>query len=112
MNYLPPKNVGDRVDYIVDFADLIPEGFIVDSHSIEITSSGDGESPMELEVSDSTVVAEDSPSEERVTEVQFWLTGGIVGTWYELKITVSDSESTDPDRTYERYFRVQVKNNI
>src|SRR5882672_1990858 len=111
MIYLKAKNAGDTVDYQVDFVDLIPPEFNLDSATVEITKAGNTESPIELLVEDTAIVVDESPA-ERATAVLFWLVGGTVDVNYELRITASDSQSVVPDRVYTRYARIQVRDDL
>lgn len=111
MLYLPPKNAADVTDYQIDFASLIPSGVSLDSKEVSIVDSGTGESPMTLTCVDTAFGADTSPPEAD-SVLLIWLAGGTKDTVYRGKCIVSDSQSADPDRTYTRYFQIEVRDDL
>lgn len=108
MIYLPAKAPGETMDYDLDMSPFIPTGFSIDFLSVEVTDSGNGESPL-------TLSAVDSSTQPPVvggafnTSILFWLTGGTAGVRYRGLIVMSDDESMSPDRTYRRKFEIEVR---
>lgn len=104
--YLPNKFSTDLVDYSVDFTDFVPKGFQLDEVDVEVILSGTGESPLELEVHGEPTVGTNRAG--KASLCLFWLNGGTPMTRYRLKLTASDDQHTDPDRSYSVYAEVYV----
>lgn len=86
-------------DYVVDFLGVIALGSVLTgSPTVEIESAGNGESPVEMDATDVTLVAApDSPgSPPNHTAVSFWLTGGTPGVRYRGKIKVDSTAGGSP----------------
>lgn len=106
MIYLPAKAPADIVDYNLDMTQFIPDGFSIDSLTVDVTAAGNSESPLALSV----VSAAPQPLVDQGNNVAIllWLSGGTSGVRYRGTIHMSDSQSGDPDRLYERIFEVEV----
>lgn len=108
MIYLPDKAPADLMDYSLDLGTFFPEGFSIDMIDIQIEDSGTGESPITLTVDGDPFSQPTEENGEFDTVLVFWLNGGTKDTRYQGRITISDNESSDPDRHYERLFQILV----
>jgi hypothetical protein len=108
MIYLTEKAPADIVDYNLNMSEFVPAGFSIDNTlTVEIEDAGNGESPLALEAFDVSA----QPFSEEDTDnicIVFWLRGGTAGVRYQGRIAFNDNQSSDPDRTYERLFQVEV----
>lgn len=108
MIYLADKAPDDVLDYNLDMSDFIPAGFSIDTLQVEVTAAGNSESPITLESED--VSAQPlNEGDAQQTAILFWLRGGTPGVRYRGRITMSDNQSSSPDRNYVRQFEVEVK---
>lgn len=100
---LGQKDAEARLDYRIRFKNVPPAS--LDTQTVTVEDAGNGESPPELIVSDSSIIADGAG---RRVEVLFWLDGGTRGVRYRGKIVASDDASTDPDRQYVEYFMIEI----
>lgn len=107
MIYLAEKAPADVVDYSLDMREFIPAGFSIDNADVEVTAAGNGESPLTLTAQDVVTQPLGDGDEDNVV-ILFWLAGGTPGVRYRGRITMSDNESSSPDRNYVRQFEVEV----
>lgn len=109
MIYLAAKAPGDVADYDLNMSEFLPDGFSIDAVSVVVDAAGNSESPITLTAIDaiSQPVEVGSPPQNIV--ILFWLTGGTPGVRYRGTITMSDNQSTDPDRETVRRFEVEVE---
>lgn len=104
--YLPNKFSSDLLDYRVDFTEFVPKTFTLDSVDVEVVDSGTGESPMELIVVGDATVGTNRAG--KASLCVFWLNNGTPKTRYRLKLTASDDQDTDPDRSYSVYAEIYI----
>jgi hypothetical protein len=108
MIYLAAKAPGEAMDYNLDMTCFVPTGFSIDSAVVTVTDAGNTESPIELEAFDVST----QPLMEGDTvnlAILFWLRGGTVNTRYRGTIAMSDNQSSNPDRTYNRRFEIEIQ---
>lgn len=108
------KDPEAKSDYEIDFATLIAAGFeLTGTPEVVIEAAGNGESPMELSSSDSTVVAPpDSPgSPPLATAASFWLMGGTGGVRYrgKIKCVATGTGSPAPTKTLVKRFYIVTR---
>lgn len=108
MIYLKPKAPADVVDYLIDMTEFVHAGFSIHTVTVEIEAAGNGESPLTLTAEDVEAQALTEGAEQSLG-VLFWLAGGTAGVRYQGRISVADNPSSDPDRSYERLFQVEVE---
>jgi hypothetical protein len=108
MIYLAEKAPADVVDYNLNMSEFVPAGFSIDNTlTVEIEDAGNGESPLALEAFDVSAQPAVEGGEDNICIV-LWLRGGTAGVRYQGRIAFNDNQSSDPDRTYERLFQVEV----
>lgn len=110
MIYLPEKAPADIVDHNLNMQEFVPAGFSIDnSLTVVVEDAGNGESPLSLEAFDASAQPVDEDHTNNICIV-FWLRGGTAGVRYRGRIAFNDNQSSDPDRTYQRLFEVEVEN--
>jgi hypothetical protein len=108
------KDPEARSDYLVDFAALIDVGYaLTGTPVVEIEASGNGESPLEMDSADVTIVAPPGSLESPplTTAVAFWLTGGTSGVRYrgKIKCDSTGAGSPAPTKTLVKRFYIVAK---
>ncbi len=112
---LDDKDPEAKSDYAIDFAAVLDPGTeLMGTPVVEIEAAGNGESPVEMDSADISIVAPLEPvgSPPLNTVVLFWLTGGTSGCRYRGKIkcdatTVGSSPS--PTRTVIKRFYIVAR---
>ncbi len=108
------KDPEARSDYEIDFAPVIDTGYeLTGTPVVEIEAAGNGESPLEMESADPTIVAPpNSPgSPPLATAVSFWLTGGTSGVRYrgKIKCDTTGAGSPAPTKTLVKRFYIVAR---
>jgi len=106
---LPDKDPEELLDYQVSFADLIPAGYIIDEVEAVVESADPSQSPLTLVVESALASTSGSSSPERMDSATLWLSGGLTGCKYTIKVTVSDTQDVPHDRQYVRRAKIKVK---
>lgn len=109
MIYLAEKAPADVVDYNLNMSEFVPPTFSIDnSLTVEIEGAGNSESPITLQAFDVSAQPVAEGDETNIC-ILFWLRGGTPGVRYQGRISFNDNQSSDPDRTYERLFQIEVE---
>jgi len=107
----PNKDPEERLDYVVDFSDLLVPGRTIASATCEIESATPAESPVALNFTASpTVQLTQLGGESPLVEdgVVLWFDGGTLNTKYQLKVIAID-DAAPITRQYVRRATLQIK---
>ena len=100
----PDKDPDERLDYHVDFTSWVETGRTIDSVNATIEEAikedGTAESPVTLLINTQVVAG---------NKATLWLSGGLLGATYTLKVLVTDDNASPEDREAVRRVKLKIK---